>query len=94
MKRVKPDANKKSEHNEKNKKWTKRRKKILKQTAMHSETENNWERDREPAGNQLVQWQQWDWESEQVPAVSHFRNLKLLNTGKNLLYVHLFSSIL
>ncbi|XP_076017374.1 protein Aster-B-like isoform X2 [Genypterus blacodes] len=69
MKMVKPEANGKSEPKEKNKKRTKRRKKILKQSAMNSETENNWDCDREPGGNQLVHLQQWDRESEQVPAV-------------------------
>lgn len=77
MRRVKQDANEKSEHKDKSKtkKRTKRRKMIPKHSQMErlaaasSETETNWDWDWEPGGNQLVRWQQWYWESEQVPAV-------------------------
>lgn len=45
-------------------------------SALDSETETHWEQDWEavdmrPGETQPAQWQRWDWDSEQVPAVSH-----------------------
>lgn len=41
-------------------------------SALDSETETNWEHDLERGEEQPAKWLQWDWDSEQVPAVSHF----------------------
>ncbi|XP_062288748.1 protein Aster-B-like isoform X1 [Scomber scombrus] len=73
MKEGKLDANTTSCHKDrlmrKEKRQIKRRQRMAVQSeslsAQDSETETNWEPDQE----QPAQWQQWDWDSEQVPAV-------------------------
>lgn len=40
-------------------------------SALNSGAETNWEHDSKRGAEQSAQWHQWDWTSEQIPAVSH-----------------------
>lgn len=75
MKEGKLDANTTSCHKDrlmrKEKRQIKRRKRMVVQSESLSVQDSVTERNWEPEQEQPVQWQQWDWDSEQVPAVSH-----------------------
>lgn len=80
MKGGKADANKTSWHKDKpmrqDKRRIKRRKRMAVQSdnlsALDSETETNWKHGLGCGEEQPAKWQQWDWDTEQVPTVSHF----------------------
>ena len=80
MKERKADTDKtscqKDNNSRQDKRRIKRRTMTPVQTQSGSALDSDWDRDSECEAGGAAQWQQWDWASERVPAVSQWITTK------------------